>query len=104
MSDLYYARIPFTYCNQDLERGEILSLRDSPRDNQLRGLKYFIAFDPAEHTKQRCDMCGKEFCAEGFYLMHKRKIGGCKAPSPDITKVETAMLLDLDPQKVTVED
>jgi hypothetical protein len=104
MSTLYFARIPFTYANQDLERGEILELKGSPRDDQLRGLKYFLAFDSSEHTKNRCDMCGKEFCSEGFYLTHKRKRGGCLAPSPDITKSETAMLLDMDPKKVIVEE
>ena len=104
MSTLFFARIPFTYVGQDLERGELVVLKGTARDDQLRGLKYFIAFDAHEQTKHRCDNCGKEFCSEGFYLTHKKKKGGCLAPSPDITRAETAMLLDMDVEKVRVED
>ena len=103
MATLYFARVPFTYANQDLERGEILELKNTARDNQLRGLKYFLPFDPIEHSKHQCDGCGKIFCSEGFYLTHKRK-PSCISPSAEITKAETAMLLEMDPLKVKVED
>lgn len=100
---MYFARVPFTYDGLELERGELLALRGTPRDGQLRGLKYFLPFDPSEHSKKPCDMCGKVFVSEGFYLTHKRK-PSCKAPSPGITKAETAMLLEMDVKDVKVED
>jgi hypothetical protein len=49
-------------------------------------------------------MCSKKFANEGFYLTHKRKVGGCMAPSTEITKAETAMLLEVDLDKVKVEE
>ena len=99
-----FARVPFTYSHQDLERGEIVTLKGTPRDEQLRGLGFLVAFDPHEHRKLPCDSCGRKFVSDGFLLTHKRKAGGCLAPSPDITKDETAMLLNVDPKKVVVEE
>jgi hypothetical protein len=104
MPNTMVARIPFTYVGQELERGELVELKGTARDDQLRGLKYFLQFDPNEHGKHRCDSCGKIFAYEGFYTAHKKKRGGCLSPGTDITKEETAMLLDLDPAKVKVED
>jgi hypothetical protein len=98
------ARVPFRYVGQNLERGELFSLRGSPRDNQLLGIGYMIPFDKNEHRDMACDNCGKHFATEGFYIAHKSKKGGCLAPSPDITKGETAMLLNIDLQKLTVEE
>lgn len=93
------AKIPFQYGPQQLERGEIISLRGFPRDNQLIALKYFLQYDPREHQKQNCPMCGKSFAGYSFLLAHKKK-PNCLAESPDITTEETADLLGIDPKNV----
>jgi hypothetical protein len=49
-------------------------------------------------------MCPRAFASEAFLLVHKKKKGGCMAPSPDITVEETAMLAGVDPKKMKVED
>jgi hypothetical protein len=104
MADMMIARIPFTYLRQELERGELVELKGTPRDDQLRGLGYFIPFDKHEHGQLVCDMCGKIFASEGFRIAHKRKIGGCKAPSSPITRAETAGLLNIEPKNLVTDD
>jgi len=104
MSELMIAKIPFTYNRQNLERGELVELKGTPRDDQLRGLNYFVTYDKNEHSRSMCDNCGKIFASDGFRISHKKKPGGCLAPSPEITKAETADLLGVDPLKVKVEE
>ena len=98
------ARVPFRYNKKELERGELATLQGTPRDQQLMGLGYFLPFSKHEHEDKMCDNCGKHFCSESFYIQHKKKPGGCLAPSSPINKAETAMLLDVDPKKVRVEE
>lgn len=98
-----FARIPFMYAKQDLERGEITVLKGSPRDDQLRGLRYLELYNPAIHERKGCDNCGKVFASDGFRIAHRSKKGGCLAPSSEITRDETAMLLDVDPKSVVME-
>lgn len=99
------SRVPFKFDGKELERGELFELDFSkPRARQLLGLKYFVVFDVREHEDHMCDKCGKKFASENFYVMHKKKAGGCLGPSSPITRAETAMLLDADPDKVKVED
>jgi hypothetical protein len=100
----FFARIPFRYIGYTYERGEIFIPRQSPRDAQLLGLGYYIPYDKNEHSLKQCDNCGKNFATESFYHMHKQKAGGCLAPGGDITRAETAMLLDQDIKNVRVEE
>lgn len=98
------ARIPFKYMGNELERGEVVELRGSARDEQLRGLGYFIAYDKNEHGEMVCDNCSKRFASDGFRLAHKKKLGGCLAPSSPISRAETAELLGVEEKKVKIED
>jgi hypothetical protein len=93
------ARIPFQYGPQNVERGEVLTLKGFPRDNQLLALRYFIQYDAREHNKQPCPMCGRTFAGYSFLLGHKKK-PNCLAASPEITAEETADLLGIDPKNV----
>lgn len=97
-----YAKIPFNYGGQELERGEVISLRGLPRDNQLVNLRYFIKVDSREHDKQACLSCGKIFAGYSYLQGHKRK-PDCLAPSPEITREETAELIGADAAKARIE-
>ena len=97
-----FAKVPFNYGGQDLERGEIIHLRGLPRDNQLVNLKYFIRYAEGEHSKQSCLKCGKIFAGHSFLLGHKRK-PDCLTPSSGITNEETAELLGTDTSRVRVD-
>ncbi len=99
-----FARVPFTYARKPLERGELVVLQGTPRDDQLRSLGYFLVYSVTEHKRVLCETCSKAFAGEGFLTAHKRKKGGCHGESAPITNAETAALLDLDPAKVKVED
>jgi hypothetical protein len=98
-----FAKVPFMYGGQNLERGEVINLRGLPRDTQLVRLKYFIEFAEGEHTEQSCPTCGKKFATYSYLLGHKRK-PDCLSPSSDITKEETAELLGVDIEKARIAD
>jgi len=103
-TERFFARIPFKYAGQPLDRGELIILKGTRRDDQLRGLGYFLKFDPREHTESMCDGCGRKFAGSAFRDEHKRKKGGCLADEQEITKGEFAMLVDKDVKDVQVED
>ena len=96
-----FAKIPFQYGTQQLERGEVLMLRNLPRDNQLVALKYLIQFDAREHDKQTCPDCGKVFSGYSYLLGHRRK-PNCLAASPEITIEETAELIGANPETTKI--
>lgn len=96
-----FAKVPFGYGGQELERGEVITLRGLPRDSQLMNLKYLIQFDAREHEKQSCMQCGKVFAGYSFLLGHKKK-PDCMAASGEITTEETAELLGVDVEKARI--
>lgn len=100
MSQEYYARVPFQYGEQNLDRGELITLQGFPRDAQLVGLRYLMEQPRAEKT-HRCDMCGKRFANEDFYRQHKAKPDCMSEPKP-ISRLETAQLLDVDVNRVQI--
>jgi hypothetical protein len=87
-----------------LDRGELTDLRGTARDQKLLALKYFNKFDPKEYRVCQCDNCGHKFVSESFYIDHKRKKGGCKAPSQEITTKEHAELLGWEEKDVVDND
>lgn len=99
-----FARIPFLYAGQNLDRGEILMLKGTPRDEQLIGLRYFAPFVSKEHSVFQCDDCGRQFIGEGHRLAHRRKKGGCLAVTQKITNADTADLLEVDPNNLRMPD
>jgi hypothetical protein len=103
MATTVLARIPFTYVNQPLERGELVVLKGSPKDDQLRGLGYFLLYEADKHNKISCLDCGRVFATSGFLEMHRSKKGGCLGPSAPITNIESAILMGVDENRVRVE-
>lgn len=96
------ARIPFEYAGKQLDRGEIFETKNAPNDNRLFGLRYMIPFDVVHHERKACPNCGRAFMSEDTLIGHKKKVD-CFAPTQEISKVETAELLGVDPERVRVE-
>ena len=92
MTSKVIAKVPFTYMKQVLERGEIFNLRNSPRDEQLLGLRYLILFNTKEHYTNPCDGCGKKFASPSSLNAHRKK-ENCLAPGKEITDSESRELV-----------
>lgn len=98
-----FARKPFKYAGQDLDRGEILTLRATPRDEQLLGLGYLSPFKTNDHSVFQCDGCGRQFITEIHRGQHQKK-STCPAVEQEMTKADTADLLGVDPEKLKMPD
>lgn len=98
-----FARKPFKYAGQDLDRGEILTLRATPRDEQLLSLRYLAPFVSSEHSVFQCDGCGRQFISEMHRRGHQKK-STCIAVEQEMTKADTADLLEIDLNKLKMPD
>ncbi len=98
-----FARKPFKYAGQNLDRGEVFSLRATPRDEQLLGLRYIAPFVSSKMSVYQCDGCGRKFVGEAHRLAHQRKTN-CEALEQEMTKADTADLLEVDPEKLKMPD
>ena len=99
-----FARKPFKYAGQDLDRGEILTLRATPRDEQLLGLRYLAPFVSNDHSVFQCDGCGRQFITELHRIGHRQKKGGCMSAEQKMTNADIADLLEIDPEKLKMPD
>lgn len=99
-------RFPFKYAGTDLDRGELIELRGTRRDEQLLGLRYFVKYDPTKFSKKKCerDGCGRLFAGEQYLFEHQRKKGGCMSVEQKTTKLDTAQLLNVDVENLRMPD
>ena len=98
------ARFPFKYARTDLDRGEIIELRGTRRDEQLLGLRYFTKYDPTKFSKKKCGTCSRLFASERYLFEHKRKKGGCTSVEQKTTKLDTAQLLNVNVENLKMPD
>jgi hypothetical protein len=102
-NDEVYARVPFCYI-KNRDRGEIFRLISSRNDEKLIGMRYVLPFIPKEHKRILCDRgCGREFIGLTFYEGHKKK-KDCNADQGSPTKLETAELIGVDPDKLVMSN
>lgn len=67
---LYYARRPFTYMGQELDRLQVLTLdKNSHKNEQLIRLRYFDLVEEGI-TKVQCGQCGKFFLSDEALTSH----------------------------------
>jgi len=102
MARTMFAKIPMGYGGKQVDRGEIVELKNLPNDDRLIGLRYFLPYEPKVHSKYVCLDCSRAFVTESHLTGHKQKRGGCFGDSPEPTKAETAELLGVEPDKVVV--
>ena len=99
-----FARFPQKYAGRNLDRGEMLEFIGTANDERLLGLKYYIRYDPSSHAIKKCDNCSREFGGPQYLLEHKKKKGGCMSLEQKTTKRDTAILLDVDPEKLKMPE
>ena len=99
-----FARFPFKYAGDNLDRGELIEFKGTPNDERLLGLKYFVRFDPTRDAPKMCDNCGRKFAGPQYLLGHQKKKGGCMSTEQKTTHRDTAILLDVDPAKLQMPD
>jgi len=106
MGQRVFAKFPWKYARQNLDRGEIIELKGTSRDEQLVGLKYFVVYDPVKNTLNKCerDGCPRVFASPQYLLEHRRKKGGCDSLEQKTTKRDTAELLDVDVQNLKMPE
>lgn len=68
----YYARRPFTYAGQDLERGQVFNLAGVPNDEKLIRLNY-ISEVADKHEVYICAECRRQFVQMGYRDMHGKE-------------------------------
>lgn len=68
---LYWARRPFGYAGQELDRGQVVRLAGALNDEKLVRLGYFQAADQKAATSE-CGRCGARFVAPEFRDAHVR--------------------------------
>lgn len=103
MPQLHFAKGPFTYAGEQLDRGQVLKdLKGTPRDEKLVGLGFLIPFNEGEFKLHRCDMCSEDFISESHYIAHKAKSKrvGCKADGGDFTNEEIGEMANVKPEKI----
>ena len=90
----------------DLDRGEIFKLADQPNDRVLRNLKYVLPVESGA-SKFQCDTCGRRFIGEDMLYAHKKKtncMDSQDGTSQGMGKADVAKILDVDVDKVQIED
>jgi len=89
MAKRYWARRPFTYAGQELDRGQITELVGARNDEKLVRLGYFA---PVERKAEiyRCALCGAEFIsyAEREYHGNKQHSGKVLTPEEEDRRLE----------------
>ncbi|MBW2672589.1 MAG: hypothetical protein JRD89_04120 [Deltaproteobacteria bacterium] len=84
MAKKYWARRPFAYAGQELDRGQITELVGARNDEKLVRLEYFA---PVERKAEiyRCGICGAEFIglAEREHHGDKRHSGKVLTPEEE---------------------
>lgn len=80
---LYWARRPFGYDGQDLDRGQIVGLRGARNDEKLIRLGYVLALIP-ENKPFACRKCSATFIDLNTLNAHGDKHHGKKAPRTDV--------------------
>lgn len=91
---------PFKYAGRLLDRGEIFSLKSSPRDEKLLALKFFALYDTKTHTvKHKCPVCSREFIGDRNYEEHRKK-PDCFADTQQITQTDVSEMVGKEISKV----
>jgi len=85
----YWARRPFTYAGQELDRGQIVELVGARNDEKLVRLGYFAPVERKGETS-RCAECGAEFIGltERDYHGDKRHSGKVLTPEEEDRRLE----------------
>jgi len=85
----YWAKRPFGYAGQDLDRGQIVELISARNDEKLIRLGYFAPVEKKAETF-RCAVCGAEFIgpAERTYHGDKRHSGKVLTPEEEDRRAE----------------
>jgi phage FluMu protein Com len=102
-----YAKVPFRYGpagtnGEPVDRGQIITLLGLRNDSAMLHVNMVQPITTLKSDVRKCDSCGAEFITENFYYMHKKK-PSCKTMQTDISKRETAEMIDADVSKVMVE-
>jgi len=89
MAKKYWARRPFTYAGQELDRGQITELIGARNDEKLVRLGYFAPVEKKAETFQ-CAVCGAEFVgyAEREYHGNKRHSDKVLTPEEEDRRLE----------------
>jgi len=89
MAKKYWARRPFTYAGQELDRGQITELVGARNDEKLVRLGYFAPVERKAKTFQ-CAICGAEFIgpAERTHHGDKRHSGKVLTPEEEDRQAE----------------
>jgi len=82
MTKKYWARRPFTYAGQELDRGQITELVGARNDEKLVRLGYFAPVEKKIKT-YRCSECGAEFIGLAERTYHGDKCHSGKVLTPE---------------------
>jgi len=78
----YWARRPFGYAGQELDRGQIVELVGAKNDEKLIRLGYFAPVEKKAET-YKCAECGAEFIGLAERTHHGDKRHSGKALTPE---------------------
>lgn len=92
MRQKYAAGRPFTYCGQDLDVGQVLTLTGSPNDDRLIGLGYLTGPLSEDEQAVVCLLCGAPFRAEDALRRHQRAHHAAAVGAAQPVSVEVAQV------------
>lgn len=78
----YWARRPFKYAGQELDRGQVFHLVGATNDEKLIRMEYIVILGAKAETYE-CSECGAEFVEMGMRTSHGNKRHGPRAIDPD---------------------
>jgi len=82
MARRYWARRPFNYAKEELDRGQIVELVGARNDEKLVRLGYFAPVEKKAETYQ-CAVCGAEFIGLTERDYHGKKRHSNKKLTPE---------------------
>lgn len=78
----YWARRPFKYAGQNLDRGQVFELIGAINDEKLVRMEYIVELGSRAETYE-CSECGSQFVEMGMRTAHGNKRHGPRAIDPD---------------------